>query len=353
MKFVSVLLDTYNHERFIEEAIASVLEQDFAASEVEILVVDGGSTDRTAEIVRKFEPRVKLLKKANGGQASAFNAGIPECQGEIVAFLDGDDWWNRGKLTAVVSAFEGAESVGLVGHGITEMFADGTKHEELLKETERLRLDSAEGARMFRLRKSFLGTSRMAYRRALLKEIGLVPEILRFEADEFLFTVAGFLSVVEILRESYTFYRMHDSNAFQIGDGNTEAIRRKQYILETLSESLESRLKDLGAPAEPIKIVTDWIKAEAELLRLELDNGYPWETIRSEIHHYRVLHAGVSNIRLALKCLTLIPGCFLPSKYYFAWRQTFLRSRIYQSARKKWMPFSEPSHVDRYRTIGP
>ena len=104
----------------------------------------------------------------------------------IVVFLDGDDWWNKGKLTAVVSAFEGAESVGLVGHGITEMFADGTKHEELLKETERLRLDSAEGARMFRLRKSFLGTSRMAYRRALLKEIGHVPEILRFEVRSIL-----------------------------------------------------------------------------------------------------------------------------------------------------------------------
>jgi len=88
MKFVSVLLDTYNHERFIEEAIASVLEQDFAASEVEILVVDGGSTDRTAEIVRKFEPRVKLLKKASGGQARAFNAGIPECEGSWSSWME-------------------------------------------------------------------------------------------------------------------------------------------------------------------------------------------------------------------------------------------------------------------------
>ncbi|HMD41199.1 MAG TPA: glycosyltransferase [Candidatus Acidoferrum sp.] len=76
--FVSVLIDTYNHERFIEKAIVSVLEQDFPAGEREILVVDDGSTDRTAEIVRKFGPHLKLLQKANGGQASAFNAGIPE-----------------------------------------------------------------------------------------------------------------------------------------------------------------------------------------------------------------------------------------------------------------------------------
>ena len=70
--FVSVLIDTYNHERFIEQAIVSVLEQDFPASDREIIVVDDGSTDRTAEIVRKFEPRVRLLCKVNGGQASAF-----------------------------------------------------------------------------------------------------------------------------------------------------------------------------------------------------------------------------------------------------------------------------------------
>ncbi len=60
---------------------------------MKILVVDDHSTDRTPEIVRKFVPNVRLIQKTNGGQASAFNAAIPEARGEIVAFLDGDDWW--------------------------------------------------------------------------------------------------------------------------------------------------------------------------------------------------------------------------------------------------------------------
>ncbi|MGH7836756.1 MAG: glycosyltransferase family 2 protein, partial [Candidatus Binataceae bacterium] len=75
---ISVVVDTYNQERYIEQAIVSVLEQDFPAADMEILVVDDGSTDRTPEIVHKFAPRVRLLRKKNGGQASAFNAAIPE-----------------------------------------------------------------------------------------------------------------------------------------------------------------------------------------------------------------------------------------------------------------------------------
>src|SRR3954463_15706064 len=140
---VSVLIDTYNHERFIEQAIVSVLEQDFPRDDREIIVVDDGSTDGTPEIVSKFGPGLRLLRKANGGQASAFNAGIPECKGEIVAFLDGDDWWAVPKLAAVANALASDSNVGLVGHGITEVYSDGREHTELLRENPRFRITSA------------------------------------------------------------------------------------------------------------------------------------------------------------------------------------------------------------------
>src|SRR5271165_4894760 len=95
---VSVLIDTYNHERFIEHAITSVLEQDMPMDDVEIVIVDDGSTDRTPEIVRRFGSRVRLLQKPNGGQASAFNFALPQLRGEIVSMLDGDDWWAKERL---------------------------------------------------------------------------------------------------------------------------------------------------------------------------------------------------------------------------------------------------------------
>jgi len=81
--FVSVLIDTYNHERFIEQAIRSVLEQDFPASDREIVVVDDGSQDRTPEIIAKFASQVRLVRKANGGQASAFNTGIRNARAKL------------------------------------------------------------------------------------------------------------------------------------------------------------------------------------------------------------------------------------------------------------------------------
>ena len=99
---VSVLIDTYNHEKFIANAINSVLAQEgLGNSTVDIVVVDDGSTDGTGQIARRFGTAIRYYCKPNGGQASAFNAGIPACSGVCIAFLDGDDWWAPGKLRTV------------------------------------------------------------------------------------------------------------------------------------------------------------------------------------------------------------------------------------------------------------
>jgi glycosyltransferase involved in cell wall biosynthesis len=347
--FVSVLIDTYNHERFIEQAIVSVLEQDFPGSEREIIVVDDGSTDGTPEIVKKFEPRVRLLRKENGGQASAFNAGVPECRGEIVAFLDGDDWWTPGKLRAVADALGSDAVIGLVGHGITEVFPDGSQHAQLLNEVPRFRIDSETGARAFRLRKSFLGTSRMTMRAGLLRQIGRVPEGLTIQADEYLFTLAGFLSDVLILRESLTFYRLHAGNTFQV-EGNRPALRRKQNVLETLAKSLTAKLEEQKVTESVARIAVESIEIEAELIRLSLDAGLPWETVRTEVRNYRIMHPDASLRHWFFKWLALLPSCVMPSRSYYSLRQNVSQNRVYRKAREKWLPFLQHAHVDRFWT---
>src|SRR5260370_40875517 len=75
---ISALIDTFNQERYIEHAILSVLDQGLSPSELEIIVVDDGSTDGTGAIVQQFLPRIRYLRKENGGPASALNSAIPE-----------------------------------------------------------------------------------------------------------------------------------------------------------------------------------------------------------------------------------------------------------------------------------
>jgi len=103
-----------------------VLEQNFSPSEFEILVVDDGLPTALPNLSRNSPRRVTHLPKKNGGQASAFNFGVPQCRGEIVAFLDGDDWWAANKLTRVVESLAADSSVGIVGHGIANVQRDGS-----------------------------------------------------------------------------------------------------------------------------------------------------------------------------------------------------------------------------------
>jgi len=346
--FVTALIDTYNHESFIEEAVASVLEQDFPASETEILVVDDGSSDRTPELVSKFAPRVQLLRKRNGGQASAFNAGISEARGETVAFLDGDDWWAPGKLSAVASVFAAEPTVGLVGHGTTQVYSDGRRQAELPREVTRFRLNSIQEAKVFRMRRGFLGTSRMAYRRQVLAQIGAVPEPLKFEADEYLFTLAGLFAEVMILPVSHTFYRLHGGNLFQFAKGTRDSIRRKQQVLAALAISLREKMRELKVRDDVASAALACVQLEADCLHLQLDSGLPWETISTELRIMRVFHSDASIWQSLFSLARLAPALFLPAAVYYRWRHQLSEMAAYKRFRKRFFPLPVPSQVERH-----
>ena len=341
----SVLIDTYNHERFIEKAIVSVLEQDFSAPDREILVVDDGSTDKTPEIVRKFEPSVRLLRKPNGGQASAFNAGIPECKGEIVSFLDGDDSWLPGKLRRVTEVLLANASVGLVGHGIKESYADGMERIVRPEKDERLRLDSLAAARVFRLRKSYLGTSRMTLRASVARQIIPVPEALVIQADEYMFTLAAARSEIIILREALTCYHIHGGNLYQSGGAGRGGLRRKQQVLAALAGSLGEALQAQKISGEAVNCVVEIVQAEADQLRLMLDGGAPWETVRTENKLYEIMHGDASKPQRMFRYATMIPAMFLPPGWFYAVRRWLAASRWYHRTRAKTMPVPQMTNV--------
>jgi glycosyltransferase involved in cell wall biosynthesis len=112
---VSVIIPAFNAERFVTQTIISALSQTYQS--LEVIVIDDGSTDRTAEFVRDIQSRdarLSLYQQANCGSAAARNAGIRRAKGDLIAFLDADDLWHPTKIEKQVSAFERDPSVGLV-----------------------------------------------------------------------------------------------------------------------------------------------------------------------------------------------------------------------------------------------
>lgn len=336
--FVSVLIDTYNHERFIEKAIVSVLEQEYPAAEREILVVDDGSSDRTPEIIRRFEPQVRVLRKENGGQASAFNAGIPECKGEIIAFLDGDDWWAPGKLKRVAEVLHSEPSVGLLGHGIYEAFADGSIRTTVPEKSERLQLNSLAAARVFRLRRSYLGTSRMIIRTELARRILPIPEALVIEADEYVFTLGALMSELIILQEALTYYGIHGGNLYLSAGEGKEGLRRKQQVITALAYALKKDLPAKGASPEVVGCIVEIVQVEADQLRLMLEGGKPWETVRVEKKIYEVMHADAPLSHRVFRAVATVPAVFLPPRWFYAARSWLASRGWYRRIRQRALP---------------
>ena len=128
---VSVIIPTHNAKKYVLEAIDSVLKQNYAP--IEILLIDDGSTDGTAELVQREMPQVRIIQQANVGVAGARNTGLRYVTGELICFLNADDGWFPGKLAAQVSYMACHPKVGLVYHpwqvwkpGANGVFADLT-----------------------------------------------------------------------------------------------------------------------------------------------------------------------------------------------------------------------------------
>ena len=102
---VSVVIPVYNGAATLAAAIDSALAQDFADG-FEVIVVNDGSTDATAEVIDRYRGRIKTVNRENGGLSAARNSGAAQATGDYLAFLDADDLWRRDKLAATIGALE-------------------------------------------------------------------------------------------------------------------------------------------------------------------------------------------------------------------------------------------------------
>jgi glycosyltransferase involved in cell wall biosynthesis len=197
---VSVIIPTYNSAPLVVEAVESVLAQTRPAAEV--IVVDDGSTDDTADRLARYGERVRYICQANARVAAARNTGLRAATGEVIAFLDADDAWHPRKLEQQVAALEANPELGLLATGVFAWPGDWP--------------DICDGAAPASIRRcqlrdllpvNPLTTSSVVVRRVVLDRAGEFDTELFGPEDYDLWLRCSRLAGVGILKQSLTGYR--------------------------------------------------------------------------------------------------------------------------------------------------
>jgi glycosyltransferase involved in cell wall biosynthesis len=234
---VTAVITCYNYGRFVREAIESVLAQGLSPAELEVVVVDDGSTDDTPERVRQFDGRITSVRKPNGGQASALNAGFANAHADIVALLDADDVWLPGKLERVLAAFEEHPAAVMVQHARVVWFAGTGKLER--EPAPPILSGAFPPLPEDLLRYGPTATSALAFRKSLLGGLLPVPEVLTGHADSYLSALAVLKGPVISLDQPLAKYRIHEGNLYSFDDTEGARAARRLAQMQTFVEELE------------------------------------------------------------------------------------------------------------------
>ncbi len=223
---VSIIINNYNYSEFISEAIDSALSQTYPNTEV--IVVDDGSTDNSTEIIASYGSQIIPLLKHNGGQASALNAGFRVSTGQIIIFLDADDYLFSHTVEQVVAAWK--PNVANVQYRL-EMIDGQRKFTDIYPCLE-IRLDSGDVLPILLLkgRYSCLVTSGNAFNREVLAAILPITEdkdsSFRTAAEAYIVTLLPFYGQVVSIEQPLGVYRKHGNNTWA---SSGESIQAEQF----------------------------------------------------------------------------------------------------------------------------
>ncbi|MTJ55296.1 glycosyltransferase [Anabaena sp. UHCC 0253] len=197
--FVSVIIPVFNGEKYLAEAIENVKNQDYQP--LEIIVIDDGSKDKTAEIAAEFKDSIRYIYQENSGPSAARNRGIRIANGDAIAFLDVDDIWSDDKLKVQGNYLADNTSVEIVQGLIQQM------------NLSQLTSDKKPIFEPVYKPYNYINLGSAIYRKSVFEKIGIFDETLNYAEDVDWFIRAWENGISKVLIDQVMlFYRKHQKN---------------------------------------------------------------------------------------------------------------------------------------------
>jgi glycosyltransferase involved in cell wall biosynthesis len=213
LPLVSILINNYNYGRFVGAAIESALNQTYP--NVEVIVVDDGSTDNSRDVIASFGDKIITALQANAGQASAINSGFAASRGQWIHLLDSDDLFKANKVQRVSELAAAYPTAGMIAHDLEYCTADGEPLDFeppfILKHAL---VDDRQLALRGKLSVFLPATSGLCIRRDVLERVLPIPDEIRVSADNYLKWAVLSLFPVLLVPETPAKQRIHGSNLY-------------------------------------------------------------------------------------------------------------------------------------------
>ena len=248
---VDIVVDNHDYGRYLAQAVDSALGQTHPA--VRVIVVDDGSTDDSRRILEAYRNRVDLVLKANGGQASALNAGFERCSGDVVIFLDADDALTPDAAAAAAAAFAASPELVKVQLRM-EVIDTAGRRTGAVKPAAHLGLPQGDVSRAeltFPFDLVWLATSANAFSTTALRRLLPIPEEFRSFPDWYLVHLVALLGPVASLDIVGALYRVHGANSYEppVAELDLDHVRQTVAYAAATQRALDRLARELGRAA--------------------------------------------------------------------------------------------------------
>ena len=241
--YASIIINNYNYDRFLAEAIDSALNQTYP--QIEVIVVDDGSTDTSREIIASYGDRIMPILQENGKQAAAFNSGFAKSKGDIIIFLDSDDYLLPQAVAEIVAVWK--PNLAKVHYRLNVVNGAGKSLGYSCPQGSSP-LSSGKAWQMLLEKGGYVSTptSGNALNRQVLSKLLPIPDEYKLTADDYLSFQVPFYGEIAAIEQPLGVYRVHDSNQWALATVTGD--RFKRFVLHDLQNFalLTKKAQELG-----------------------------------------------------------------------------------------------------------